>query len=141
MLGKYLAIMHKLYCFLLRYFPTSEAAQGAPEIHFHILCLTRVVTSIFYVLIYTRYEPVLQRNLDILYEKYIGENIARGGTPLWRKNRFFFIQKIVRNRLVWGMGNVTIFIFQIKKKPFESHKNCPGQSYFHILEFIFPFFD
>ena len=122
------------------FFPTSEAAQGAPEIHFHILCLTRMVTSIFYVLIHTRYEPVLQRNLGILYEKYIGENIARGGTPLWRKNRFLFIQKVVRNRLVWGMGNVTIFIFQIKKKPFEPHKNCPGQSHFHILEFVFPFF-
>ena len=66
-------------------------------------------------------QSILQRNLGILYQKYIGENIARGGTPLWRKNRFLFIQKVVRNRLVWGMGNVTIFIFQINKKKNLSH--------------------
>jgi hypothetical protein len=99
-----------------------------------------MVTSIFYVLIHTRYEPVLQRNLGILYEKYIGENIARGGTPLWRKNRFLFIQKVVRNRLVWGMGNVTIFIFQIKKKTFWATQELSRTIAFSYFGVCLPLF-
>ena len=126
--------------FSFAFFPTSEAAQGAPEIYFHILYLTRVVTSIFYILIHTRYELVLQQNLGILYEKYIGENIARGGTPLWRKNRFLFIQKVVRNRLVWGMR--PFLFFRFKKKNLLSHTRIVQDNRIFIFWSLFsPFFD
>ena len=98
--------------FSFAFFPTSEAAQGAPEIYFHILYLTRVVTSIFYILIHTRYELVLQQNLGILSEKYIGENIARGGTdPFVAKKQVPFYTESSKKSI--SLGNTTIFIFQI----------------------------
>ena len=80
-----------LFSFAL--FSTSEAAQGAPEIHFHILCLTRVVTSIFYVSIHTRYEPVLQRNVSIYMENAFGRISLVGGPLCGEKKGSFLYRK------------------------------------------------
>ena len=102
----------------------SEASQGAPEIQFHMLCIYshKVWTS-----------PVTKCwHFTWKIGKCIGENITRGGgTPLWRKTCVSLYKKNVRNRSVWEPDH---FEFS-DKKPFEPHKNCPGQSRFRVLSF------
>ena len=52
-------------------------------------------------------------------------------SPLWRKTCVSLYKKNVRNRSVWEPDH---FEFS-DKKPFEPHKNCPGQSRFRVLSF------
>ena len=40
-------------------------------------------------------------------------NSTLGGDPFVAKKKLLFIQKVVRNRSVWGMGNLTILSFPI----------------------------
>jgi hypothetical protein len=56
------------------------------------------------------------------------------------KKQVPFYTESSKKSISLGNGERDHFYFSDKKKPFEPHKNCPGQSHFHILEFVFPFF-
>ena len=82
-----------LFSFAL--FSTSEAAQGAPEIHFHILCLTREVTSIFYISIHTRYEPInpATKSWHLISKIDWGEHRSWGDPFVTKKTGSFLYRK------------------------------------------------
>ena len=100
MLGKYLAIAHKLYCFLLLYFHFWSCPGGSIN-----------TFSIFYVLIL--WASPRTKCWHFTWKMHSGEHHS-WGDPFVAKNMFLFIQKVVRNRSVWGTRNLTILSFQIK---------------------------
>ena len=103
MLGKYLAIAHKLYCFLLLYFHFWSCPGGSRNtFSILILCINS----------HKVWASPATKCWHLMWKIHWGEHHSWGDPFVAKKTVPFYT--VVRNRSVWGTRNLTILSFQIK---------------------------